>query len=128
MPNAFQILKQIQRSSKRIWVFPNTGANAFAKNQMRLAYEDKHDLYCMLTNVDSKNVIKNITEHKFFFPTNFVWGVGDFGVPHAPTRGSRGVRKGYTSSYDHDTWPAKILEQSTLAVKSYHPETLAAEE
>ena len=27
-------------------MFRNTGANAFAKNQMRLAYEDKHDLYC----------------------------------------------------------------------------------
>ena len=24
----------------------NTGAKAFAKNQMRLAYEDKRDLFC----------------------------------------------------------------------------------
>ena len=47
MPNAFRILKPIQKSSKRVWVFRNTGANAFAKNQMRLAYEDKRDLYCM---------------------------------------------------------------------------------
>ena len=46
VPNAFRILKPIQKSSKRIWVFRNTGANAFAKNQMRLAYEDKRDLYC----------------------------------------------------------------------------------
>ena len=33
------------------------------------------------------------------------FGGGDFGVfgaPHAPTRGSRGVGKRYTSSYDHD--------------------------
>ena len=45
MPNAFRILKPIQKSSKRVWVFRNTGANAFAKNQMRLAYEDKRDLY-----------------------------------------------------------------------------------
>ena len=32
-------------------------------------------------------------------------GGGDFGVfgaPHAPTRGSRGVGKRYTSSYGHD--------------------------
>ena len=32
-------------------------------------------------------------------------GGGDFGVfgaPHAPTRGSRGVGKQYTYSYDHD--------------------------
>ena len=47
MPNAFRILKPIQKSSKRVWVFHNTGANAFAKNQMRLAYEDKRDLYCI---------------------------------------------------------------------------------
>ena len=87
---------------------------------------------------------------QFFFPTKFFfqkcsWGSethankylffggggGDFGVfgaPHAPTRGSRGVGKQYTSSYDHDMWPVKILERSGLAVKSYHPETLAAEE
>ena len=53
---------------------------------------------------------------------------GVFGAPHAPTRGSRGVGKRYTSSYDHDLWPVWILERSGLAVKSYHPETLAAEE
>ena len=47
MPNAFQILKPIQKSLKRIWVFRNTGANAVAKNQTRLAYEDKRDLYCI---------------------------------------------------------------------------------
>ena len=49
MPNAFRILKPIQKSSKRVWVFRNTGANAFAKNQMRLAYEGKRDLYCTPT-------------------------------------------------------------------------------
>ena len=27
-------------------MFRSTGANAVAKNQMRLAYEDKRDLYC----------------------------------------------------------------------------------
>ena len=51
MPNAFRILKPIQKSSKRVWVFRNTGANAFVKNQMRLAYEDKRDLYCTWNNV-----------------------------------------------------------------------------
>ena len=50
VPNAFRILKPIQKSSKRVWVFRNTGANAFAKNQMRLAYEDKRDLYCTGTS------------------------------------------------------------------------------
>ena len=30
-------------------MFRNTGANAFAKNQARLAYEDKRDLYCSTT-------------------------------------------------------------------------------
>ena len=43
MPNAFRILKP--ESSKRVWVLRNTGANAVAKNQTRLAYEDKRDLY-----------------------------------------------------------------------------------
>ena len=47
MQNAFRILKPIQKSSKCVWVFRNTGGNAFAKNQTRLAYEDKRDLYCM---------------------------------------------------------------------------------
>ena len=45
--NAFRILKPIQKSSKCVWVFRSTGANAFAKNQTRLAYEDKRDLYCI---------------------------------------------------------------------------------
>ena len=62
----------------------------------------------------------------FFFQRGGDFGV--FGAPHAPTRGSRGVGKRYTSSYDHDMWPVKILERSGLAVKSYHPETLAADE
>ena len=48
MPNAFGILKPIQKSSKCVWVFRNTGANAFAKNQTHLAYEDKRDLYCII--------------------------------------------------------------------------------
>ena len=74
-----------------------------------------------------------------FFAKKCWWGLktqnkkggGDFGVfgaPHAPTRGLRGVGKRYTTSYDHDMWPVKILERSGLAVKSYHPETLEAEE
>ena len=37
---------------------------------------------------------------KIFFRGGGDFGV--FGVPHAPTRGSRGVGKRYTSSYDHD--------------------------
>ena len=47
MPNAFRILKPIQKSLKHVWVFRNTGANAFARNQTRFAYEDKRDLYCI---------------------------------------------------------------------------------
>ena len=47
MQNAFRILKPIQKSSKCVWVFRNTGANAFAKNQTCLAYEDERDLYCI---------------------------------------------------------------------------------
>ena len=65
---------------------------------------------------------------KFIFRGGGGGDFGVFGAPHALTRGSRGVGKQYTSSYDHDMWPVKILERSGLAVKSYHPETLAAEE
>ena len=43
MPNAFRIIKPIQKSSKHVWVFRNTGGNAVAQNQTRLAYEDKRD-------------------------------------------------------------------------------------
>ena len=56
------------------------------------------------------------------------WNFGVFGAPHASTRGSREIGKRYTSSFNHDPWPAKILERSALAVKSYRPETLAAAE
>ena len=73
-----------------------------------------------------------------FFPTKFLFSKMFLGFWNARkqkfifrgggTRGSRGVGKQYTSSYDHDMWPVKILERSGLAVKSYHPETLAAEE
>ena len=55
MPNTFRILKPIQKSSKHVRVFRNTGANAFAKNQMRLAYEDKRDLYCMTCDLQLRD-------------------------------------------------------------------------
>ena len=48
MPNVFRILKPIQKSLKRVWVFRNTGANAVAKRQTHLAYEDKRDWYCIV--------------------------------------------------------------------------------
>ena len=35
----------------------NTGANAFAKNQTRLAYEDKRDLYCTSTVTKVVNIL-----------------------------------------------------------------------
>ena len=38
-------------------MFRNTGANEFAKNQMRLAYEDKRDLYCTLITVQLFHMI-----------------------------------------------------------------------
>ena len=72
MPNAFRILKPIQKSSKHVWVFHNTGANAFAKNQMRLAYEDKRDLYCML---DSNAIETNWKLYLNSFLNNYwIWG------------------------------------------------------
>ena len=63
---------------------------------------------------EKKNSLRNVPgvlkrkKKKEFFSQlkfNFSGGGGDFGVfgaPHAPTRGSRGVGKRYTSSYDHD--------------------------
>ena len=66
MPNAFRILKPIQKSSKRVWVFRNTGANAVAKNQTRLAYEDKRDLYCKPNEFDQFYLINTVT-HLFLF-------------------------------------------------------------
>ena len=39
-------------------MFRNTGANAFAKNQTRLAYEDKRDLYCSLPDMTG-SVLRN---------------------------------------------------------------------
>ena len=59
MQNAFRILKPIQKSSKCVSVFRNTGANAFAKIQMRLAYEDKRDLYC---NMTTGNITANFSD------------------------------------------------------------------
>ena len=76
MPNAFRILKPIQKSSKRVWVFRNTGANAFAKNQMRLAYEDKRDLYCIKTK--KINVLPYEEKNPTFsteFQLHFSWKV-----------------------------------------------------
>ena len=63
-------------------------------------------------------------QNLFFLGGGF-WGV--WGAPR-PHLGVARVGKRYTSSYDHDMWPVIILERSALAVKSYHPETLAAEE
>ena len=42
----FEFLSQFRKVRNAFWVFRNTGANAFANNQTRLAYEDKRDLYC----------------------------------------------------------------------------------
>ena len=71
VPNAFRILKPIQKSLKRVWVFRNTGANAFAKNQMRLAYEDKRDLYCIhsLRTIESVNHTNHVDELDRALPT-----------------------------------------------------------
>ena len=68
MPNAFRILKPIQ---KRVWVFRNTGANAFAKNQMRLAYEDKRDLYCSC--IDIILLIIMLEKYQTGYPSQHQW-------------------------------------------------------
>ena len=81
MPNAFQFLKPIQRSFKRVWVFPNAGANTFAKNQMCLPYEDKHDLYCMAAliagfiNIYVAGFIYNFVAEFIFGVHQFSWDI-----------------------------------------------------
>ena len=75
VPNAFRILKPIQKSSKRVWVFRNTGANAFAKNQMRLAYEDKRDLYCTLC-ISIKAQLKTMLMQLWTSTLNKTWNLG----------------------------------------------------
>ena len=41
-------------------MFRNTGANAVAKNQTRLAYEDKRDLYCKFMINDLADILYNL--------------------------------------------------------------------
>ena len=67
MQNAFRILKPIQKSSICVSVFRNTGANAFAKIQMRLAYEDKRDLYCSMSQLWDHNLYLYIRMAVFFY-------------------------------------------------------------
>ena len=48
----------------------NTGANAFAKNQMRLAYEDKRDLYCIyIYRPNDKVVVCMLLDARDTYPT-----------------------------------------------------------
>ena len=60
MPNAFRILKPIQKSSNAFECFV-AQVQTHCKNQTRLAYEDKRDLYCMETLGYSSNDIKPYT-------------------------------------------------------------------
>ena len=82
MPNAFRILKPIQKSSKRVWVFHNTGANAFAKNQMRLAYEDKRDLYC--SAMDRARATSDTDNNTLYPVIHYTTNVLRTRPPHSP--------------------------------------------
>ena len=75
MQNAFRILKPIQKSLKCVWVFRNTGANAFAKNQTRLAYEDKRDLYCTYSSSINYLFLMQGTQFSKDIPINEASGV-----------------------------------------------------
>ena len=58
-----------------------------------------------LRNVPGVLKLKNVPGVLKRMQTKIYFSGGEFGVfgaPHAPTRGSRGVGKRYTSSYDHD--------------------------
>ena len=52
----FELLSQF----RKVRVFRSTGANAVAKNQTRLAYEDKRDLYCTVRFVDNIIFLNNV--------------------------------------------------------------------
>ena len=58
-------------------MFRNTGTNAFAKNQMRLAYEDKRDLYCILW--DAPEAVVDINSAEVVTLGSFPDKVGLFG-------------------------------------------------
>ena len=51
----FEFLSQF-RKVRNAFEFRNTGTNAFAKNQTRLAYEDKRDLYCICVSMYIKSL------------------------------------------------------------------------
>ena len=61
-------------------MFRNTGANAFAKNQMRLAYEDKRDLYCtcMISEYNDDKTLKFLNTMRRSGVVD--WGGGGGGV------------------------------------------------
>ena len=66
----FEFLSQFRKVRNAFECFvTNTGANAFAKNQMRLAYEDKRDLYC--------SCITRKRPHKIIYKIQSIiqWGV-----------------------------------------------------
>ena len=73
------------------------------KRQKKKGEGRKISEFFSLLNIFFKNVpgVLKRMQTKFIFRGGG-GGFGVFGAPHAPTRGSRGVGKQYTSSYDHD--------------------------
>ena len=69
----FKFLSQFRKVRNAFECFVrNTGANAVAKNQTRLAYEDKCDLYCMYITTEHTNDLHNLHQSIpiSVFPTN----------------------------------------------------------
>ena len=62
----------------------------------------KTSFFLSLLNFFFKNVPGVLKCMHNFFRGGGGGDFGVFGAPHAPTRGSHGVGKRYTSSYDHD--------------------------
>ena len=81
MQNAFRILKPIQKSSKRVWVFRNTGANAFAKTKR--VWPMKINVICtcilkvlitgVLYNIMKTSQTKFCTQQYFDEYLKYVW-------------------------------------------------------
>ena len=81
MQNAFRILKPIQKSSKCVWVFRNTCANAVAKNQTRFIWPMKINVICTVQctkraklkqSTESEHELKQSTGAPPI-PTSHIW-------------------------------------------------------
>ena len=73
----------------------------YVKDHQVLRLEHRLGLMEIFFFKNVPGVLKHM-QTKIYFSGGGGGDFGVFGAPHAPTRGSRGVGKQYTSSYGHD--------------------------